>query len=314
MLILVWKDHYMKLNYGWFISGLILAMSTFGCSDTGKSTARKIAFQERPAGTVQVMSFNIRYGTADDGPNSWPFRKEAVFDLLADSQADVIGLQEVLEAQLEEIRKAVPQYASVSTGRDDGMTAGEACSILYRKDRFELADSGTFWFSNTPWLAGTKHWGNGIPRICTWVRLIEKTNGKAFYMYNVHLDHQSQPSREKSVRLLAKVIANRGTDEPYLVTGDFNMSMNNPAMLYLQKIGFESPYPRLTDVWQLVFPETPAGGTFHGFTGEAEADKIDHILVTENTSVLNAEIDTQPKDGRYPSDHYPFKATIRLYE
>ena len=31
---------------------------------------------------LNVMSFNIRYDTAKDGENSWPNRRELVFDLI----------------------------------------------------------------------------------------------------------------------------------------------------------------------------------------------------------------------------------------
>ena len=78
-------------------------------------------------------------------------------------------------------------------GRDDGKFRGEHCSILYLKDRFKLdkKDCGTFWFSDTPEKIASKSWGNEIPRICTWVRLIEKKTNKGFYVYNVHYDHRS---------------------------------------------------------------------------------------------------------------------------
>lgn len=280
-----------------------------GCA--GGARAKKIDFGPSAPGTLKVMTFNIRYGSANDGPNSWPERKDALLELVADARADVIGMQEVLHFQLNEIRRALGQYAAVSTGRDDGQNAGEASSILYRKDRFSLEDSGTFWFSNTPWEPASTHWGNAIPRICTWVRLTEKASGSAFYVYNVHLDHQSQPSREKSVRLLAKEIAAREFDDPYLITGDFNMTLNNPAMLYLQKIGHNNPYSRLTDAWQLAYPDKPAPGTFNNFTGKTDGGKIDHILVPESVRVLSAEVETRRFDGRYPSDHFPVIAVVQ---
>lgn len=302
------KDLHVKQ---WILMSCAVVISLSGCARD--KVARKIVFDPAVAGTVKVISFNIRYGTANDKLDSWPNRKDFVFDLLADSKADVIGMQEVLDLQSSELQKALPQYGMVSVGRDDGQSAGEACTILYRRDRFTLGDSGTFWFSNTPWEPASKHWGNNIPRICTWARLIEKSTGKAFYLYNVHLDHESQPSREKSTRLLAKEIAGRPSADPYVVTGDFNIGLNNPAMLYLQKIGFGNPYPRLTDSWQLVYPDMAAPGTFHGFTGQPTGDKIDHILVTDS-KVLDASIDTRQKDGRYPSDHFPVTAVIRLYE
>jgi endonuclease/exonuclease/phosphatase family metal-dependent hydrolase len=300
------------LNAGLILVCVFVIHTIIGCAGAEGRAARRIDFGPSAPGTLKIMTFNIRFGTAGDGPNSWPERKSAFFDQIADLRADVIGMQEVLDFQLQEIRRAFRQYAAVSTGRDDGKSAGEASSILYRKDRFTLEDSGTFWFSNTPWEPASTHWGNTIPRICTWARLTEKANGSSFYVYNLHLDHQSQPSREKSVRLLAKEIAARQFNDPYLVMGDFNVTLNNPAMLYLQKIGFSTPYPKLTDTWQLARPERPAPGTFNGFEGKTDGGKIDHILVPDNVRVLSADVDTRTFDGRNTSDHFPVIAVVQI--
>ncbi|MCE5185799.1 MAG: endonuclease/exonuclease/phosphatase family protein [Planctomycetaceae bacterium] len=283
------------------------------CRTSFDTDRRRLDFGDSAPGRFTLMTFNLRYGSADDGPNRWDLRRQSVVDLLAAHKPDVIGLQEVLDFQARQLRHALPQYGLISTGRDDGESAGEACSILYRRDRFHVADSGTFWFSNTPWQP-SKHWGNKFVRICTWTRLVETANGKSFYFYNLHLDHESQPSRQQSVRLLARQIANRPVDAPYVVAGDFNMSLNNPAMLYLQKIGFDSPYPALTDIWQMVYPDQPAGGTFHNFTGDDSGEKIDHILVPAQTSVFSVQIDTRTYGGRYPSDHFPMIAAMQLYD
>lgn len=45
-----------------------------------------------------VMSFNIRYGTADDGENNWDKRRDLACDLVRRQGPDVIGLQEALLA------------------------------------------------------------------------------------------------------------------------------------------------------------------------------------------------------------------------
>ena len=43
-----------------------------------------------------------------------------------------------------------PGYAVVGVGRDDGGEGGEFSAILFRTERFHVADAGTFWFSDTP--------------------------------------------------------------------------------------------------------------------------------------------------------------------
>ena len=156
-----------------------------------------------PAEPLTVMTFNVRYATANDGENRWAVRKAMLFDVIRDADADLIGLQEALDAQLGEIVAASPAYGVVGVGRDDGKTKGEYAAILYRRDRFHVSDAGTFWFSDTPAVPASKSWGNNITRICTWARFVDR-GGRAFWHYNLHLDHESQPSRERSTVLLAE--------------------------------------------------------------------------------------------------------------
>ena len=97
-----------------------------------------------PADPLNVMTFNVRYATANDGENRWALRKTFLFDVIKDANADLIGLQEALDAQLGEIVAASSVYGVVGVGRDDGKTRGEYAAILYRRDRFHVSDAGSF--------------------------------------------------------------------------------------------------------------------------------------------------------------------------
>ena len=280
-----------------------------GCTRTEKIQPRPIDFTDA-AGAVRVMTFNIRYGLADDGDNGWHRRRELVFDVPADHAADVIGLQEALNFQIKEIKQALEPYAVISAGRNDGRYAGEACPILYRSDRFAALDSGTFWFSNTPWKPGSKHWGNTLPRICTWVRLREIATGASFYVYNLHLDHASQSSREHSVELLAKEIARREHPDPVIVMGDFNMDTDNPAMAPL--LARTNGAAGLVDVWSFLHSGQLGITTFHGFGQQPAGPCLDHILIGQGAAIIEVAVDARDFDGRYPSDHFPVIAYLRI--
>jgi endonuclease/exonuclease/phosphatase family metal-dependent hydrolase len=256
---------------------------------------------------ISVMSFNIRYGTAEDGDNHWTVRRAFLFDVVREQKADIIGLQEALDSQIREIAEAVPGYAVVGVGREDGKAAGEYSAILVRKDRFNVAEAGTFWFSETPSVAGSASWGNRITRICTWTRLIDR-DGTALWVFNLHLDHESQPSRERSTELLRRRIDARSfPDEPVIVTGDFNVGEDNPAIRTLiQDKAF-------LDTFRVVHPDEKQVGTFTGFKIEQiDGPKIDYVLVQPGAEVLSAEIVRTARDGRYPSDHFPVVARVRL--
>lgn len=265
-----------------------------------------------PAAPLTVMSFNIRYGTANDGENRWPNRRGLLFDVVREANADLVGLQEALDFQIDELIEAMPAYASVGVGRDDGRRSGEFAPILFRRDRFRVDRSGTFWFSDTPDVVASTSWGNAITRICTWARFVDR-DGRAFWHFNVHLDHQSQPSRERSAGLLAERIAARQpAGEPVIVTGDFNAGESNAALLALTS-GPEDRPGRLVDTFRVLHPNASGAGTFTGFTfGAADGEKIDYVLVEPRTEVLSASIVRTSRDGRYPSDHFPVVATVRL--
>jgi endonuclease/exonuclease/phosphatase family metal-dependent hydrolase len=272
--------------------------------------SRKVNFSLPQNGQVKVMTFNIRTRTIIDGPNHWNHRKQIVFDMLADNAADVIGLQEAKSSQLRQIRQALPDYGVYSAGRNDGLASGESCPILYRKSRLSLKEAGTFWFSDTPSVPGTKDWGNMPPRICSWAHLVENSSGNSFYLYNLHLDNLSQHSREKSIRLLTKQIAARKTADPFLIVGDFNMEQSNPAMAFLET-AHAGLVQSIKDVWELIHPNKNIG-TRHGFHGSTSGPQIDHILICDSIQALDARIDNRQVNGRYPSDHFPVIAKVHI--
>ncbi len=262
---------------------------------------------------LSVMTFNIRYGTAKDGEDEWAARRDMLFDVVRSSKTDLIGLQEALDFQIDEIIAAVPGYAVVGVGRDDGAEKGEYSAILFRTDRFHVAEAGTFWFSDTPSVVASKSWGNNITRICSWARFIDR-DGRGFYHFNLHLDHQSQPSRERSTVLLRARIDTRAAPDPVIVTGDFNVGEANPALSTLTLATGTVP-PPLVDTFRVLHADEKDAGTFSGFKfGNHGTDKIDYILVQPGAEVMAAEIVRTSRNNRYPSDHFPVTARVRLVD
>lgn len=266
--------------------------------------------------TLKVMTFNLRYGTAPDGDNAWELRRPLTYDVFKKQDADVVGIQEGLDQQLKDIEAAVPGYTRIGVGRDDGKTKGEWSAIYYRSSRFSVESSGTFWFSDTPEVVGSKTWGNDLPRICTWAHLVEKATGYGFYQFNVHLDAYVQVAREKSVVLLMqRVMARPVATDPAFVTGDFNAEEASTANQYMRGAatidGSANPLP-LADSFRVLHPNDTEAGTFHGFKGGTDGAKIDYIYLMPGEKTLAAEIDHSHDGARYPSDHYPVTATIQL--
>jgi len=285
-----------------------------------------------PVDQVRVLSWNIRYGTADDGPNSWPLRAHRIAGAIvdpggvgaspADPPFDIVGVQEALRFQIDELLAAVPVYAYAGVGRDDGANAGEHCGVLYRTDRLELADAGAFWLSDTPDVPGSTSWGNDITRLCTWARFIPVGADTGFYVYSTHFDHRSEPSRREAVELIAfRIDAREHPAEPVILLGDFNAAPDSVERLYLTGDaedatgdGIAPASPRLTDV--LTYDPAAPRGTFNGwrYHPTRTGPDIDSILVSGMT-VDDAEVARAlgvGDDGRPPSDHYPIVATLRF--
>ena len=253
---------------------------------------------------LTVMSFNIRYGTADDGPDRWERRRVQVIRLLKTHAPEVIGLQEALHFQIDEILSGMPDYRMVGVGRSDGGQGGEYSAILYRASRLSVRRASTFWFSDTPEVVKSNTWGAALERICTWA-LFDDRQGTPFYAFNLHLDHVSQPAREKSVALLLERVAARAPVLPVVVTGDFNVGESNPAARAMAQ--------SFRDTFRVIHPDAQEAGTFNGFKpGSTRGEKIDYVFVEPDTEVLSADIIRTSVNGRYPSDHFPVIARIRV--
>lgn len=124
---------------------LLLPFLTASCGQVKPQT------ETLPA--LNVMSYNIRYDNPEDSLNNWAYRKERAANVVRFYDADIVGTQEVLHNQLEDLKLRLPDYAVVGVGREDGKEAGEYSALWYKKARFELLDSGTFWLSETPEVA-----------------------------------------------------------------------------------------------------------------------------------------------------------------
>ena len=259
-----------------------------------------VALQCGAAAPQKVISYNIRYDSSGDkGDRDWSVRRSKVIKFVQDEKPSILGLQEVLESQLKFIEKNLPGYGRVGVGRYDGKTKGEYSPVFYDKSVWKVDEKqhGTFWLSDTPKVAGSRSWGNGITRICTWVRLIDN-DGKGIYVYNTHWDHRSQNSREKSAVLILKTIKNRQhKSEPYILMGDFNATTENVAMKNLLKEGL------------LVDHCEEQMKTFNFWKADlVKGLRIDHIFVAP--SLNKVEVRVAAAGDPPASDHHPVVMTI----
>ena len=266
---------------------------------------------EAPA-LVRVMSFNIRYGTANDGINRWELRKEFLVDTIRDFDPDLLGTQETLASQRDYLADALKSYAVVAAGRDDGKQAGEMAALYYRKDRFEAIDEGHFWLSDTPEKVGSKGWDAALPRIATWVKLkdLRSPEAKPILFVNAHLDHKGQEARVQSAKLIRVKLQELGSEARWIVTGDFNASPSDEPYRALFDPAAER---KLLDTFRVMHPvQGPDEGTFSSFqASQTSGPRIDWVGCSEDFEVRLSRIDRTSRQGRTASDHFAILAVLR---
>lgn len=279
--------------------------------------------------TLRVGSFNLRYDNPADSLNNWEYRKNAIAEFIQFQDFQILGTQEGLQHQLDQLQKMLPTFAYIGVGREDGEHAGEHSAIFYKKDRFQLLDKGDFWLSQDP-SKPNKGWDAVLPRICSWGEFKDKKTGLKFYFFNTHFDHVGTVARRESAKLILKKIKEIAGKKPVLLSGDFNVDQNSASYKILN--GSEL----LTDSYDLADLTYGADGSFNGFNINNHTDsRIDHIFVTDDFNVgkhgiLTDTYHTEQEDldkiknsGNYPkeislyqnearllSDHYPLLVVL----
>jgi endonuclease/exonuclease/phosphatase family metal-dependent hydrolase len=305
----------MQLRFAWF---LLLIFCFTGCEKKSR-VPRAVVVVEDGVMELKAMTFNIRYENAEEsGRRNWAERVANIVGMIRKEAPDLLGIQEGLHGQVADLRASLSDYDFSGCGRDDGKRAGEYAGIFYLRDRFELdtGRSGMIWLSDTPEIAGSKTWGNEIPRVATWLRLRDRASGQALWVINMHLDHKNQPSREKAVSLMARRLVEMNQEGDAVVwLGDFNAVEGNPALKILcGKAAAQPPVPGfqgLVETFDALHANERKRGTLHFWMSDPNRQwKVDHIFASKGAQILESRI---LKSGEpYLSDHFPVMARLRF--
>ena len=252
---------------------------------------------------LKIISFNIRYNSWNniDDANGWPFRKEAVVNMILQEHPDAIGLQEALVDQLLYLDSSLPTYRRVGVGRDDGNEGGEFMAIYYDTTRLENLGYNTYWLSETPEVPSLG-WDAACSRTVTTLKLRDRHSGKEFVYLNTHLDHVGMVARAESAKLIASTIKDFPTDLPVILGGDMNSTIDDTIFNTFYANGLQSAK-------ELSGSESN-DITYNAF-GKGEGSAIDHFFV-RNAKVSTYNTLTADYGAPYISDHYPIAITILL--
>jgi endonuclease/exonuclease/phosphatase family metal-dependent hydrolase len=250
-----------------------------------------------------VMTYNIRLDIASDGVNRWDNRKTPLLHQINTIHPDVLGVQEALPHQMTELHKGMPGYQKVGVGREENYT-GEASGLFIKTSRFIIKDSGTFWLSRTPEKI-SRGWDAACNRVCSFVRLEDRRNGKQCWVFNTHWDHVGEQARTESLALiLAQIAVRNPTNEPVILMGDFNTTPEHPRLKLLE------------NDWVNTFAALNPGstlGTFNGFRTDTPNNYIDYIWISRQAFIIHSsEIRTEKPNHQWLSDHYPVLSVVEI--
>jgi len=239
------------------------------------------------------MTFNLRNANADDGVNSWRFRKDFLFRYLRESDADVICMQEVIPAVEEQMRQELSElYEFIGKGRLKEKNADDEINLIaFRRGKFSLLDSKHFWLSETPEVAGSKYPTQKFwPRTCTYIKL--QCGAKEFAVFATHLDNADPIARERGFKLILQMAYQ---EKNAFICGDFN----------------ESP-AKVSDWLPSDFVDYSVGlsDTYNGYG--KESSKIDYIIGKGKIDCIGCVCDRIMRNDDYISDHFPVYAELIL--
>lgn len=262
---------------------------------------------KQPEAKVDVMSFNIRLDHAGDSLNNWKFRKDNAAQMIAYYAPDIVGMQEVLKNQLDDLKNRLPQYAALGVGRADGKEQGEYCSLFFKTERFDLVKNGDFGLSETPDSIGKKGWDAACERIVTWAILKDKTSGKQLAAFNTHFDHVGEVARRESAKLILDKIKVIAGGLPVIVTGDFNGTIDSDPIVILTEGGMLNTHSKA----KVVYGPAWSFQNFGRIPVE-ERSLIDFIFVSGPVTADKCRVIGDKPDNGYLSDHAPILTSLTV--
>lgn len=249
-----------------------------------------------PPLSVSVMTFNLRFGLADDGPNSWSFRKKALCKLLSDFKCDFYAFQEANDFQVSFLDTTLSDHCYIGM-RKPAPSFWQNNVIFYEKTWQCLANQH-FFLSATPDIP-SRYRDSRWPRQCTIGGF--KSGNTLLTCANTHLDFAPQV-QVRSAELILQRLSEKYSANPIVLMGDFNAVPGSPCYNVFTAKG--------NDFRRAQHP--CCNGTHHGFSGKDDKGPIDWVLYRGNLELTHARVVTKSYDGFFPSDHFPIIAEFAL--
>jgi endonuclease/exonuclease/phosphatase family metal-dependent hydrolase len=250
---------------------------------------------------ISVLTLNLRFGLAPDGPNGWEFRKDSLSKLLSRYGATFLGFQEANDFQIEYLCDVLPGFSHIGR-RCPAPSSWQSNVTFYRSD-WQCLHRDHFFLSPTPDIP-SRFRDSKWPRQCT-LGVFQKGADRILFI-NTHLDFDSTVQAD-SARIILDRISSFPADIPAVLIGDFNADPK--SLCYRVVTGNDPAGPPVPRIFQDAFC-SPYPATFHGFSGDTGGDHIDWMLYAGKISPTSRTVIQRKFGGRYPSDHFPLFATF----
>ena len=258
--------------------------------------------------TLKVFTFNLRVSVKGDGINYFPNRTPRILECIKEHSPDLIGFQEASTSMRKWMNDELSAigYTVVGCGREKNYR-GEATSIAYKRDCFELVALETRWLSVTPTKSASRYIGDQseCPRVYTAATLKHADSDQLFIFLNTHLDHKGSNARKLGALDVMRYLSERNL--PFIITGDMNATPSTPEIKVFTEY---KPCGRtVSEVTENI------GGTFHDY-GRIPVERmpqIDYIFTDlECDPSKSFVLPDEPVEGIYISDHRPVCGFVDL--
>ena len=257
---------------------------------------------------LSIFSLNVRFGLADDGPNSWNHRRKLFPELLARWPADFYAFQEVNAFQAEAIDAILKGYSRI--GQRSPAPSFWQNNVIYAHPRWQCLRAEHFYLSPTPDIP-SRYRNSRWPRQCTMG--LYQSDRHQLVCANTHFDF-APDVQTQSAELIMQRLASFPSRPATLLAGDFNASPKAPCReVFIRQPADEESDDTARWPFQDAFASNQSV-THRGFSGKSEGEPIDWILFTRPLALTRSLIIEETVNGRYPSDHFPLWAIFKWEE
>jgi endonuclease/exonuclease/phosphatase family metal-dependent hydrolase len=247
-------------------------------------------------GRFGLMTLNLRFGLAQDGPNDWIHRQGILPELFARLPMDFYCFQELNDFQVVFLKSVLADHRAIGQ-RCPAPTFWQNNLIFFHR-RWRCLKADHFFLSPTPDIPSRfrlSRW----PRQCTMG--LFAADGRRIICITTHLDF-SPDVQVQGVRLILERLSRWPNNIPVVMAGDFNAVPSSDC------------HRLLTDATAAAFCNVhrdPYPATHHGFNGPDGGDHIDWILYKNLVETDSYGVFQEKISERFASDHFPVWARWR---